>query len=74
MPLSVEDSLLVRALNERRVLVTHDVGEITGGFIDAELIATIRKTIGPRTFAVAPIPGGPSVLGVVLRTCNHAKL
>jgi PAS domain S-box-containing protein len=66
MPLAVEDSLLVRAMTQGRVLVTHDVGELTGGFIDAGLIDVIRKTIGPRTFAVAPIPGGAGVLGVLV--------
>jgi PAS domain-containing protein len=66
MPLTVEDSLLVRAITEGRVLVTHDVAELTGSFIDPALIETIRQTIGPRTFAVAPIPGGAGVLGVLV--------
>src|SRR5262249_46219491 len=66
MPVEIEDSLLIRALTEGRVLVTHDVGELTGRFIDNELVDTIRKTIGPRTFAVAPIPGGAGVLGVLV--------
>ncbi|MEO6954153.1 MAG: ATP-binding protein [Polyangia bacterium] len=66
MPLTVEDSVLVRAYDEGRVIVTHDVGELTGSFIDDALIAVIRQTIGPRTFAVAPIPGGPGVLGVLV--------
>ncbi len=66
MPMSVEDSMLVRAFSDGRVIVTHDVGELTGAFIPSELIDSIRKTIGPRTFAVAPIPGGLGVLGVLV--------
>jgi PAS domain S-box-containing protein len=66
MPLTVEDSMLVRAIHEGRVFVTHDVAELAGSFIDAALIDTIRQTIGPRTFAVAPIPGGTGVLGVLV--------
>ncbi len=66
MPLEIESSLLVRSINERRVLVTHDVAELVGNLFDQPLVDTIRKTIGARTFAVAPIPGSAGVLGVLV--------
>jgi PAS domain S-box-containing protein len=66
LPLSADSSLMVRAFRGARVIVAHDVAELTGGIIAKETLEAIRQTIGPRTFAAVPIAGGPGVLGVLL--------
>lgn len=66
LPLSVESSFLSRAFLRGQMLVTFDVGDLTGGLVPEEALAEIRKVIGPRTFAAAPIVGRTGTLGILL--------
>src|SRR5712692_6720410 len=66
LPLSVEESLLVRALRQGRLIVAHEVSELAGGLLSREMAAAIQETIGPRSFAAVPITGRSGALGVLL--------
>jgi PAS domain S-box-containing protein len=66
MPLAAEDSVLVRAYKEERIIVVHDPGELAGGILPADTLAAIRETIGPRTFAAVPVVARVGTIGVLL--------
>lgn len=66
LPLSVESSFLSRAFLRAQMLVTFDVGDLTGGLVPDDSLDEIRKLIGPRTFAAAPIVGRAGTLGILL--------
>jgi PAS domain S-box-containing protein len=66
LPLSAEESLLVRALREGRTIITDEIAELAGGVVPPEALDVIRQTIGPRKFAAVPIAGRGGVLGVLL--------
>ena len=66
LPISVESSFLSRAFVRGQMLVTFDVGDLTGGLVPPESLDEIRKLIGPRTFAAAPIVGRSGTLGILL--------
>ncbi|HMU38074.1 MAG TPA: ATP-binding protein [Pseudomonadota bacterium] len=66
VPLTLENSLLVRALREARVFVTTDVSDMAGGALSDDIICAIREIAGKRTFAVVPVLGRIRPLGVML--------
>jgi len=66
MPLSNEASVVVRAMKEGRVIVTHDVAELAGVAVEPEAVEVIRGTIGPRSFGAVPIAGRAGALGVLI--------
>lgn len=66
VPLKVEESIIVRALREERVLVSSDVCELGGGALPAEIMDSLRDILGPRSFAVVPVLGRTRALGVML--------
>jgi len=55
VPLTLENSLLVRALREARVFVTTDVSDMAGGALSDDIVCAIREIAGKRTFAVVPV-------------------
>lgn len=66
VPLSVEDSIIIRALREERVLVSTDVRELAGGALPIEILDSLLSILGPRSFAVVPVLGRTRALGVML--------
>lgn len=66
LPLDTEDSIVVRAFREGRLILSDDVAELAGRAVPPEAIVEIRKTIGRRSFAAAPIAGSAGVLGVLI--------
>lgn len=66
LPMSVEGSLIIRALREERVLVSTDVRELAGGALPLEIVDSLRSILGPRSFAVVPVLGRTRALGVML--------
>ena len=66
VPLSNEDSVLVRAAREGRILVTGRFAELAGTQIPDELAEQIDAVIGPQTFAVVPVSGRAGMLAVIL--------
>ncbi len=65
VPIWVTESVLWRALREERLIISHDVTEVAGGALPAEIVRQIAEIIGPRTFAIAPIIGRSGALGVM---------
>jgi PAS domain S-box-containing protein len=66
LPLDTEDSIVVRAFREGRLILSDDVAELAGSAVPPEAIVEIRKTIGARNFAAAPIAGQSGVVGVLI--------
>jgi PAS domain S-box-containing protein len=66
MQLDNESSVVVRAMREGRVIVTHGVGELAGLAVDPEAVEAITRTIGPRSFGAVPIAGRSGALGVLI--------
>jgi PAS domain S-box-containing protein len=66
LPLDTEDSIVVTAFREGRLIISDDVAELSGRALPPEAIDVIRKTIGPRAFAAVPIAGQAGVLGVLI--------
>jgi PAS domain S-box-containing protein len=66
LPLDTEDSIVVTAFREGRLILSDDVAELAGSAVPPEAIVEIRKTIGVRNFAAAPIAGQSGVLGVLI--------
>jgi PAS domain S-box-containing protein len=66
LPLDTEDSIVVKAFREGRLIISNDVAELSGRALPPEAIDVIRKTIGPRAFAAVPIAGQAGVLGVLI--------
>jgi PAS domain S-box-containing protein len=66
LPFAVEGSLLVRALQHERLIVTNDIAELAGGLVDDQSLEQIRSAIGPRTFAAVPFAARSGILGVLL--------
>ena len=57
VPLHIENSLLVRALREERMLISTNVRELAGGALPAEIIDPVYALLGSRSFAVVPVLG-----------------
>jgi PAS domain S-box-containing protein len=66
LPLAAQRSCLVRAYLEERLFVVHDVADLAGGFLPDDTLASVRRTIGPRSFAALPVIGRTGALGVLL--------
>lgn len=66
VPLHIENSLLVRALREERMLISTNVRELAGGALPAEIIDPVYALLGSRSFAVVPVLGRTRALGVML--------
>ena len=66
MPMENDASLLVRALQHERLIVTTDVADLAGGLVSDAVLEQIRATIGPRTFAAVPFAARSGILGVLL--------
>ncbi|MSP63050.1 MAG: PAS domain-containing protein [Myxococcales bacterium] len=67
MPLAGEsNALLVRAVREGRLFVSARFDELVGDFLSAELSAGIQSVIGVQSFAVVPVFGRSSTVGVIL--------
>jgi len=66
IPLAAEQSVLVRAYREERLIVVHDAGELAGGILPADTLDAIREAIGPRTFAAVPVVARMGTIGLLL--------
>ncbi len=66
VPLSLSHSYIVRALREERLFCTAEISEIAGYALSPEVIHAVEEIIGPRSFAVVPVLGRTSALGVLL--------
>src|SRR5262249_15140553 len=66
LPLDAEESLLVRAFRQSRLIISYDVAELAGGVVPEDAIEAIREAIGPRTFAAVPIAASSGALGCLL--------
>lgn len=74
MPLTVTESILVRALRQERLFVSHDVAEVAGGALPAEMMQAVRDIVGTRSYAVVPIIGRSGALGVLfVDKAGHAS-
>lgn len=66
LPLSAESSIIVKSYLDERLYISEDVAELAGGEIPVETLEAIRQTIGPRSFAAAPVLSRRGILGVLL--------
>lgn len=66
VPLSLSRSHIVRALREERLFCTTEIREIAGHALPDEVVQAVEDIIGPRSFAVVPVLGRTSALGVLL--------
>lgn len=66
VPLSLSRSHIVRALREERLFCTTEISEIAGHALPEEVIQAVVDIIGARSFAVVPVLGRTSALGVLL--------
>jgi PAS domain S-box-containing protein len=66
LPLAAASSMLVRAYHEERLVISDDVAELAGGVVPPDALEVIRASIGPRTFAAAPIAARAGAVGVLL--------
>lgn len=66
VPLSLSRSHIVRALREERLFCTTEVCEIAGHALSDDVVHAVEAIIGPRAFAVVPVLGRTSALGVLL--------
>lgn len=66
VPLSLSRSHIVRALREERLFCTTEINEIAGHALTDDVVQAVIAIIGPRSFAVVPVLGRTSALGVLL--------
>lgn len=66
VPLSLGRSHIVRALREERLFCTTEINEIAGHALSDDVVQAVMAIIGPRSFAVVPVLGRTSALGVLL--------
>jgi PAS domain S-box-containing protein len=66
LKLSYDESAMVRAFVEQRMLVVNDLASLAGQILPQETLDAIGATIGPRTFAAVPVAARAGQIGVLL--------
>ena len=66
IPLTVEQSLLVRAVREGQLIVTGRFSELSAGLLSEDLQRSVEGMIGVHTYAAVPVLGRSGVVGVLL--------
>jgi PAS domain S-box-containing protein len=66
IPLTAEQSLLVRAVREGQLIVTGRFGELSAGLLSEDLERSVEGMIGVHTYAAVPVLGRSGVVGVLL--------
>ncbi|HEX2570067.1 MAG TPA: ATP-binding protein [Polyangia bacterium] len=66
IPLTAEQSLLVRAVREGQLIVTGRFGELAAGLLSEELVRSVEGMIGEHTYAAVPVLGRSGAVGVLL--------
>ncbi len=66
LSLDTSDSIVVRAYQQGRLIISSDVAEMAGNAVPPEAVEQIRMAIGPRAFASVPIAGRAGVVGVLI--------
>lgn len=66
IPLTAEQSLLVRAVREGQLIVTGRFSELSAGLLSEDLGRSVEGMIGVHTYAAVPVLGRSGVVGVLL--------